>query len=205
LPLVAWGEDQARALAIASIRVSLFGAPGLGPLLAARGYALTERFLRLVLEGEPSSPGPLPPGVRIVSLASVGLERFLAMSNAAFATVPGALPLSVEDWNDMARSPGYRSDLLCILADDTGPIGFARCEIEGTVGSVDALALDPRVRGLGLGRWLLRWSGRAMLGAGCAEVDIWVAESNTPALRLYESEGYRLEKARESWELALTQ
>jgi ribosomal protein S18 acetylase RimI-like enzyme len=203
LPMVTWGEEQARALGIANMRVSLFGAPGLGPLLAARGYALTERFLRLVLVGEPPSPGALYPGFRIVSLADVGLERFLAMSNAAFATVPGALPLSVEDWKVMARGPAYRADLLCVLADAAGPVGFARSEIEGRVGSVDALGLHPRVRGRGLGRWLLRWSGRALRAAGCAEVDLWVAESNAPAHALYLSEGYQLEKARESWELAL--
>ena len=203
LPLVAWGESQARVLGIASIRVSLFGAPGLGPLLAARGYALTERFLRLVLVGEPRAAGALPPGFRIASLAEVGLERFLAMSNAAFATVPGALPLSAEDWNDMARGPGYREDLLCVLADAKGPVGFARSEVEGRVGTIDALGLDPCVRGRGLGRWLLRWSGRALRSAGCTELDLWVAESNAPARALYLSGGYQLEKARESWERVL--
>jgi ribosomal-protein-alanine N-acetyltransferase len=203
LPLVRWGEREASAAGLGRIRVSLFGAPGLGPLLAARGYALTEHFLRLVLQGALEPPGPLPPGLRTVSLDDVGLEAFLAMSNAAFSTVPGALPLSVDDWKDMARSPGYREDLLCVLADREGPVGFARGELEGSTGSIDALALAPRARRRGLARWLLRWSGQALLALGCAEVDLWVAESNTAARGLYESQGFVLEKSRESWERAL--
>lgn len=203
LPLVDYGQRWARAQGAARLRISLWGTPDLGPLLAARGYALTERFLRLLSTGTGSLPGPLPAGVRPAGLGIVGVERFLAMSNAAFATVPGALPLSTPDWNTMASSPGFREDLLCVLVDDRGPLAFVRSEIEGSTGCIDALAVDPRGRGMGLGRWLLRWSGRALLAQGCLAVDLWVAESNTPALRLYESEGFLLDKARESWERAL--
>ncbi len=204
LPLVAWGEQQAREHGAPKLRISLKGAPGLGPLLEARGYALTERFLRLVLDGEPPAPAPLPEGVRPVSLAEIGVERFLAMSNTAFATVPGALPLGAQDWERMTQGPGYRDDLLQILVGPSGPLGFVRAEVEAAVGSIDALGLVPRARGLGLGRWLLRWCGRALRDQGHETVDLWVAESNTPALRLYTSEGYRQVLVRESWELDLT-
>jgi len=203
LPLVAWGEDQARERGVQRLRVSLMGAPGLGPLLDARGFALTERFLRLVLDGDPAAPGPLPAGVRAVGMDEVGIERFLAMSNAAFATVPGALPLSPDDWASMVEGPGFREDLLHILADAAGPLGFVRSEIEGRTGTVDALALDPRGRGRGLGRWLLRWSAHALRAQQVATVDLWVAESNTPAKGLYEGDGYRQVLARESWERSL--
>ncbi len=203
LPLVEQGERWTRAHGAERLRVSLWGTPDLGPLLAARGYVLTERFLRLLLPGPAMAPGSLPAGVRPSALRDVGVERFLAMSNAAFATVPGALPLTVDDWNLLAASPGYRQDLLCVLVDERGPLAFVRSELEGSTGSIDALAVDPRGRSLGLGRWLLRWSAQALLAVSCEAVDLWVAESNTPALRLYESEGFRLDKVRESWERAL--
>ncbi len=203
LPLIAWGEQQAREHGAPTLRVSLKAAPGTGRVLEARGYRLTERFLRLVLDGDAPDPGPLPDGVRAAALSELALDRFLAMSNAAFATVPAALPMTAADWAAIASGPAYREDLLRVLLDPSGPLGFVRAEVEDRTGTIDALGLVPRARGRGLGRWLLRWCGRALQAQDLTTVDLWVAESNTPALRLYEGDGYHRVLARESWERAI--
>jgi ribosomal protein S18 acetylase RimI-like enzyme len=200
LPLVDWGEEQALALGLGGLRVSLLGAPGMGPLLAQRGYALTERFLRLVLQAEPIRAGALPAGVVRASMEELGLQRVLAMSNAAFRGVPGSMDMSVEDWRSMVASPGYSDELLCLLAEAGEPVGLARCCVVDRTGTLEALALAEGARGRGLGRWLLRWSTAALLGAGCTEIDLWVAESNAGARRLYEAGGFVVVQARESWE-----
>jgi hypothetical protein len=54
-----------------------------------------------------------------------------------------------------------------------------------------------------LGRSLIRWSWQALMARGCTELDPWVAGSNGAARSLCVSEGFVLEKSRESWALDL--
>ena len=55
---------------------------------------------------------------------------------------------------------------------------------------INNLAIDPRWRGRGLGRALLRGVMAAAAGHGIRRATLEVRRSNTPALRLYESEGF---------------
>jgi len=204
LPLVEWAEARARASGAACLRITPRRAPGLGGLLADRDYLVTERYLRMVQRGAGSGWSPLPPGVEQRGLSQVGDAAFLAMSNAAFSTVPGALPLSHEDWRGMLASPRFRSDLLCVLVDAEGPLGFVRCELDAPdQGCIEAVAVLPRAAGLGLGRWLLRWGQERLRQAGASRVTLDVADSNAVARELYLSEGFVVEAESESWELVL--
>ncbi|MFH1468772.1 MAG: hypothetical protein ABIO70_30570 [Pseudomonadota bacterium] len=153
LDLVAWAEAQPGAGR--GQGVSLRQAPGVGALLEARGYRLDERYLRLIQAAEPLPPGPLPAGFAERALSAVGVPAFLAMSNAAFASIPGALPLTADDWRALAESAAFREDCLCVLVDGAGPVGFARGELLDDEGLVEAVGLVERGRGRGLGRWLL--------------------------------------------------
>ena len=53
------------------------------------------------------------------------------------------------------------------------------------------IMVDPERRRRGLGRFLVRWAMRALVGLGYEKVRLWVTASNTSALRLYDSEGFR--------------
>jgi ribosomal protein S18 acetylase RimI-like enzyme len=53
------------------------------------------------------------------------------------------------------------------------------------------IMVDPERRHRGLGRFLIRWAQRALRGLGYEQVRLWVTASNTAALRLYETEGFR--------------
>ena len=55
---------------------------------------------------------------------------------------------------------------------------------------INNLAIDPRWRGRGLGRALLRGVMAAAAGLGIRRATLEVRRSNTPALRLYEGEGF---------------
>lgn len=55
---------------------------------------------------------------------------------------------------------------------------------------INNLAVDPRWRGRGLGRALLRGVLSAAAGRGIRRATLEVRRSNTPALRLYEGEGF---------------
>ena len=198
LPLLAWAEACAGAR---GLRVSLHRAPGVGALLAGRGFALTERFLLMRLDGPAAEPGPPPAGTRPIAAADLDVDAFLAMSNAVFEGVPGALPMSPAGWAALVAGEAFRPSLLHVLADPDGPVGFARGELgaEGA-GVVEAVGVASRGRGRGLGRWLLRSCQRALAEAGARRHELLVAESNAPACALYRAESYRVREARESWE-----
>lgn len=200
VPLLDWLEARGRTGGCTSARVSLMKAPGVGAVLTERGYRLTERFLRMELGDRRRPAGPGAPGLRQVSLAEIGVTTFLELSNQAFARVPGALPLSEEDWASIASGDGYREDLLSIVTDRQGPCGFVRCELAESVGEVEAVGVADRQRGRGLGRWLLRHGAELLATAGAEKVQLYVAESNEAARKLYLSDGYRVVEERESWE-----
>jgi ribosomal protein S18 acetylase RimI-like enzyme len=202
LPMLDWLEAHGRTGGASRCRVSLMKAPGVGDVLAERGYQITERFLRMELGATRRPPGPLAEGLRLTSLAEVGTPAFLVMSNAAFAHVPGALPMSEEDWSSIAAGEGYRDELLAIVVDADGPCGFVRCEHQGSVGEIEAVGVAERLRRRGLGCWLLREAAERLRRAGCERIQLYVAETNEAARELYLGEGYRVVEVRESWERA---
>jgi ribosomal protein S18 acetylase RimI-like enzyme len=53
------------------------------------------------------------------------------------------------------------------------------------------IMVDPERRRRGLGRFLVRWAMRSLVGLGYESVRLWVTASNTSALQLYDSEGFR--------------
>ena len=57
---------------------------------------------------------------------------------------------------------------------------------------INNLAIDPRWRGRGLGRALLRGAMAASARRGIRRATLEVRRSNTAALRLYESEGFAI-------------
>ena len=102
-------------------------------------------------------------------------------------------------WNDPHR------DIDRKLADD--PTGLVVAEIDGGVaaammvgydghrGWVNYLAVDPEVRGHGLGRTMMGHAERWLLDQGCPKLNIQVRASNSDVLAFYESLGYVVDAA----------
>ena len=59
------------------------------------------------------------------------------------------------------------------------------------VGHITQICVAPQAQGKGLGRELLRRSIEALALGGCGEVGLTVTASNAPAVKLYESMGFR--------------
>ncbi|MGA8274760.1 MAG: GNAT family N-acetyltransferase [Thermoplasmata archaeon] len=53
------------------------------------------------------------------------------------------------------------------------------------------IMVEPDRRRRGYARYLLRWALRALVGLGYEKVRLWVTASNVPAVKFYESEGFR--------------
>lgn len=180
-----------------------------GQLPAAR--ALAERFgylqarvlwqmRRSLLAGLPA--GPLPHGVRIRPFV-VGQDEqgWTEVNNRAFADHPdqGGWSLAQiqmrerEAWFDPA---GF---LLAEDVDDGRLLGFHWTKVHGRVsgahahepiGEVYALGVDPGAQGRGLGPALTVAGLRYLRGLGLSQVMLYVDESNTGAIRVYERLGF---------------
>ena len=71
-------------------------------------------------------------------------------------------------------------------------VGYAIGLIEGDVGHIISLAVDPKFRGRGLGKLLLRELEKRLVSAGAKVFKLEVSVNNLIALRMYTSLGYRV-------------
>lgn len=78
-----------------------------------------------------------------------------------------------------------------------GIVGFAGVRYEGRKAEIEPLGIVPAHRGEGFGRILLHTLLHTFYERGCQFVHLTVWADNTPALRLYESEGFRRQDHRQ--------
>lgn len=83
-----------------------------------------------------------------------------------------------------------RTVLQVVRAADGGIAGFAVTGVGSTLAYLQRVAVDPRFQGSGIGRSLVRASARWATKAGAATIMLNTQVENTPAIRLYESEGF---------------
>lgn len=78
-------------------------------------------------------------------------------------------------------------------------VGFCRNDLLGLRGEIGVLGVDPRARGIGLGRALLRWGVSWLERRGAPRVTLTVDGENESALRLYRSERFEAVRSRATW------
>lgn len=164
--------------------------------LQDRGYSRSRVLHRLRLGlGSGALDAPLPEGV-VVRTFVPGRDEdpWLALNCAAFAhhaeqgswTRADLDARMAERWFDPA---GF---FLAFLAERDGePVGFHWTKVhEDGTGEVYVIGVAPQAQGGGLGRALLVHGLRHLAGRGCPAVILYVDESNTAAMRLYERMGF---------------
>lgn len=164
------------------------------PLLDSRGYARTRLLhqLRLPLNAGPLPAIALPAGIRVRPF-QVGADEdaWLRVNAAAFAE-----HAEQGDWT-RADLDGREAELwfdpagFFLAWRDGALLGFHWTKIHpDATGEVYVLGIDPAAQGLHLGAALLVIGLRHLTERGCPYALLYVDDTNTAAVRLYERFGF---------------
>ncbi len=167
----------------------------------AHGFVENRRFLHMRW---PSGSAPhayaWPAGivVRAFDGSEAMLHDWTDSYNASFAGHWGSFPVGVDDARTIAQAPHFRADGLVLAYRDGACVGSCRTAVWDDHAEIAVLAVDPRARGIGLGRALLRW-GVAWLAPQASRIVLIVDEENLPAVALYRADGFVTEATRVVW------
>jgi len=167
-------------------------------LAHGRGY-VEERVLwqlrRSLLSHIPTEP--LPAGIRLRAFRPGEDERaWVEVNNRAFAGHPDQGGWTVADVQTREAEPWFDpAGFLLAVREDSGELaGFHWTKVHAgrpPIGEVYVLGVDPSARGLRLGPALTVAGLRYLRGRGLSQVLLYVDESNTRAVKLYEGLGFR--------------
>lgn len=185
----------------------LFLPTGIGfptSFLTASGFVVDRVAYAMLRPSLKCEEPALPEGYRLESLGGADLEgiaEFTAVRNRNFREVDGSVDARTEDWIEMIRDADPSASAALLLRSPEGrPCGTIFAERDEEDGSwfIAAVSVDAEHRGRGLGRSLLRASLRLGESMGFSAASLSVNASNTKALELYLSEGFRVDKSMDS-------
>lgn len=221
--LVGYGQQDGRALEVATaaadavdvvLVVAESAAPDgllvwshgrgsvLVPVLDVRGY-IRERTLHQLRRDltDPVPPAELPDGVRVRPFV-VGVDEgaWLRVNAAAFASHAEQGRWTRADLEAREAEPWFDADgfLLAVRGDELLGFHWTKVHPDGA-GEVYVIGVDPSAQGMRLGPALLTHGLEYLAGRGCAQVLLYVDESNTAAMRLYERYGFHRHDVDVQW------
>jgi mycothiol synthase len=149
---------------------------------------------------EPVLPEPvLPAGVRIRTYdPERDAAAWVELNRRAFAGHPEQGAWTVEDLRGRERQPWFDPAGFFLAVRGDQLIGFHWTKVHeraphgaaGPIGEVYVVGVDPSARGTGLGRALTVIGQRHLHERGLTAAMLYVDESNTAAVALYESLGF---------------
>lgn len=143
----------------------------------------------------------LPVGVSIEPFrVGVDEDPWLRTNAAAFADHPEQGRVTRIDLDALIAEPWFSAAGFLLAWRDGQLLGYhwTKIHADGT-GEVYVLGVDPAAQGLGLGKILLNAGLAHLANAGCPEVLLYVDESNTGAMQLYESVSFQRYDADTQW------
>jgi mycothiol synthase len=172
------------------------------PQLAERGYR-QERILHQLRRSlaDPIADVPLADGVNVRAFVPGRDERaWLRVNAAAFATHAEQGQWTEADIAAREAEPWFDPTGFLLAERGGEVIGFHWTKIHADgAGEVYVLGVDPSAQGLRLGSALLVRGLHYLASRGCTEVLLYVDESNTAAMRLYEGFGFRSHDVDVQW------
>lgn len=176
-------------------------------LAAGRGFVAATSFIRLLADHDSPVPAPLaPPGVTVHHGTGEEVRRQgHAVQQEGFAEHFGFAPKDYDEWHaelDSSASTDWAQLMVARIDGEPAAMLLGTDAFAGdeNSGYVRQLAVLPRFRGRGLGRFLLRTAFAADVARGRIGTYLHVdANNGTPALDLYLSVGMRQVLAIDVW------
>jgi len=161
------------------------------------GFRRTDGFAEVNMLrslGEPIPTPVAPAGIKIISMSDFGdvAERAAVQREVWHPWTVGNV--SNEDYARLMAAPAYRPEFDLVAVTDQGTIAsYVNCWVDGVnqIGDFGPLGARAEYRRLGITRALL-WEGlRRLEAAGMDRACVSTGVANWPAIRLYESLGFR--------------
>jgi [ribosomal protein S18]-alanine N-acetyltransferase len=131
------------------------------------------------------------------ALAAVPSIRRASPADEAFTALLGGIafrdfdPRALEHTLALMRGAAAATLVACVEQE---PLGFAVVELaRDGVALLQAIAVEPRVRGCGIGTALLRAAEQHARAIGCPALRLCTAQANVEALDLFLKHGFRIE------------
>jgi mycothiol synthase len=177
--------------------------PAAGRLAAAAGFERVRALwqMRRSLQTQLDRP-QLADGITIRTFRiGEDEDEWTALNRRAFATHPEQGAWTRADLDLREQEPWFNPEGFFLAERDSRLVGFHWTKIHGqdgqegehehqAIGEVYVVGVDPGERGSGLGRALTLVGLRYLRSRGLFQVMLYVDESNTAAIRLYESLGF---------------
>jgi ribosomal protein S18 acetylase RimI-like enzyme len=167
----------------------------LAGLLREAGLIEIEREEVFWAASSPAIPH-LDAGLRIEQVSEASAARYVEVEAAVFGIPAGMAAGRLPALMASLGIPGRRAYL--VVANGRY-VATTRLTVVGGLASLTSVGVLPEVRGHGYGRLITAVATRAGLAAGARLVWLAVAPDNVPALRLYETLGYRPAFDRSLW------
>ena len=131
-----------------------------------------------------SDPNPPVEGVEIIPMKVDHLDEVVRIEEVSFLTPwsRSAFEFDLNE-NDLAK--------YWVVVKDGTVIGYSGIWLVGRIAHVTTVCIVEKLRGRGLGRWLLLRTMSMGADQGAERFTLEVRESNASAINLYESVGYR--------------
>lgn len=161
----------------------------------AQTFALDETRRLLHMHRHPGEPPHLPVrrGARVRPFrTSAEDETIVELNDHIFAAHPEQGKWTLEDFRVRKQRPWFNPQDLLILEVEGDLAGFCWMKVEergteGRVGEIYVIGTAPEYQGRGLGRFLLSEALQHLSTRDVNAVAVYVDESNTAAVRLYEA------------------
>jgi mycothiol synthase len=178
--------------------------PAAARLAAAAGFERVRALWQMRRSLRPELDEPLVAGGVTVRTFVVGRDEgaWTDLNARAFARHPEQGSWTREDLDVREREPWFDPDGFFLAERGAKLVGFHWTKIHSSaagdaepgehdpIGEVYVVGVDPGEQGTGLGRALTLIGLRYLRGKGLPAVMLYVDESNSPAIRLYESLGF---------------
>ncbi|MDP9236830.1 MAG: mycothiol synthase [Chloroflexota bacterium] len=166
-------------------------------IAAQFGFTPSRRLLHLHRHMATPSPSPLsePPLTLRPFVSGSDDGTWLALNNRIFEGHPENGAWTLDDLYARTAQPWFDPQDLIMLESGGDLAGFSWLKLEerpgeGRVGEIYIIGVAPEGRGRGLGRFLVQASLAHLTARGADVAAIYVEESNSAALALYESSGF---------------